>query len=172
MAKAAKCSKSSRRKPKRVKAPVEPPSVKELRSKAPAELVEKLRQFERGSPVELVEKLRQFERGSPVELVEKLRQFERETEARRNEMPKISAADYRMVNEYLSPSQLAPRQQKDGPQVRRAKELMAAAYPGGEWRSMMIKAVHRECGKEANARGWKLPSPDSFSRAMGRRARR
>jgi hypothetical protein len=58
---------------------------------------------------------------------------------------------------------------KDGPQVRHAKELMAVVYPGDEWGSMSIKAVRRGCAKEAAAKGWKLPSTDSFSRAMGRR---
>jgi hypothetical protein len=72
------------------------------------------------------------------------------------------------MSEQQPPSMDNPKDE-DGPQIRRAKELMAIAYPGGEWRSMMIKAVHRGCEKEAKARGWKLPSPDSFSRAMGRR---
>jgi hypothetical protein len=74
----------------------------------------------------------------------------------------------------LAPSEgaLAAPSPQDGPQVRRAKELMAVAYPRGEWQSMTIKAARHGCTKEAAARRWKLPSPDSFSIAMGRRVRR
>jgi hypothetical protein len=61
---------------------------------------------------------------------------------------------------------------EDGPQVRRAKILMGAVYRNGEWRSMMIKAVRDACAKEAQGRGWRLPSTDSFSIAMGRRRRK
>jgi hypothetical protein len=53
--------------------------------------------------------------------------------------------------------------------VRLAKELMAAVFPQGEWRRMGPMAVRKRCEPEAEARQVQLPSPDSFSRAMGRR---
>lgn len=57
----------------------------------------------------------------------------------------------------------------DGPKVRLAKELMDAAFPQGEWRQMGVRTVRKVCDKEAKTRRVQLPSPDSFSRAMGRR---
>jgi hypothetical protein len=53
--------------------------------------------------------------------------------------------------------------------VRLAKELMAATFPQGEWRRMGVRAVRKRCEQEAETREVQLPSPDSFSRAMGRR---
>jgi hypothetical protein len=53
--------------------------------------------------------------------------------------------------------------------VHLAKELMAAVFPQGEWRRMGPMAVRKRCEPEAEARQVQLPSPDSFSRAMGRR---
>jgi hypothetical protein len=50
-----------------------------------------------------------------------------------------------------------------------AKELMAAVFPEREWRRMGIRAVRKRCAPTAKAWGMPLPSPDSFSRAMGRR---
>jgi hypothetical protein len=57
----------------------------------------------------------------------------------------------------------------DGPKVLLAKKLMAAVFPQGEWRQMSLKAVRKSCESEATKRQVQLPSPDSFSRAMGRR---
>ena len=57
----------------------------------------------------------------------------------------------------------------DGPKVRLAKELMDAAFPQSEWRQMGVRAVRKGCEQEANTRQVQVPSPDSFSRAMGRR---
>ena len=57
----------------------------------------------------------------------------------------------------------------DGPKVRLAKELMDAALPQGGWRQMGVRAVRKGCEQEAKTRRVPLPSPDSFSRAMGRR---
>ena len=57
----------------------------------------------------------------------------------------------------------------DGPKVRLAKELMDAAFPQGEWRQMGVRTVRKGCEQEAKTRRVQLPSPDSFSRAMGRR---
>jgi hypothetical protein len=145
MAKAARRSKPSKRKSKQAKRPAEPPPVRRLRSKA------------------------------PVELVEKLRQFEREAEAYWGGMQKVSAADRAELDRVLAirNGSASPRRRRgDGPQVRFAKELMAVKYPGGEWRTMKIVAVHKGCEKEAVARGKPLPSTDSFAWAMGRRHRR
>jgi hypothetical protein len=61
------------------------------------------------------------------------------------------------------------RRQEEGSRVRLAKELIAVAYPGGEWRTMRIVDVRHGCAPAAEARGMRLPSWDSFSRAMGRR---
>jgi hypothetical protein len=76
----------------------------------------------------------------------------------------------------MIPDQPPPKtvDQKDTrqPQVSRAKTLMDVVYSNGEWRSMMIKVVRNGCAGEAQRRGWRLPSPDSFSIAMGRRRRR
>jgi hypothetical protein len=58
---------------------------------------------------------------------------------------------------------------EDGPMVRLAKELMAAEFPQGEWRQMKPMAVRKRCEEKAKTRQVPLPSPDSFSRAMGRR---
>ena len=57
----------------------------------------------------------------------------------------------------------------EGPKVRLAKELMDAAFPQGEWRRMGVRTVRKDCEQEAKTRRVQLPSPDSFSRAMGRR---
>jgi hypothetical protein len=57
----------------------------------------------------------------------------------------------------------------DGPMVRLAKELMDAAFPQGAWRQMGVRAVRKGCEPEAKKRHVQLPSPDSFSRAMGHR---
>ena len=46
---------------------------------------------------------------------------------------------------------------------------MAATFPQGEWRRMGVTAVRKRCEVEAEKRQVQLPSPDSFSRAMGRR---
>jgi hypothetical protein len=59
----------------------------------------------------------------------------------------------------------------DGPKVRLAKELMAAAFPQGEWRQMGVRAVRKGCEEEAKTRRVQLPSPDTFSRAMRRRGK-
>jgi hypothetical protein len=65
------------------------------------------------------------------------------------------------------PSQPQQQPQEDGWAVRRAKELMAAVCPN--WRTMGPGAVRAACAEEAERRDVKLPGPDSFSRAMGRR---
>ena len=62
-----------------------------------------------------------------------------------------------------------PPTDEEGWAVHLAKELMAAAFPQGEWRQMGIRAVRKGCEREAKKRQVPLPSPDSFSRAMGRR---
>jgi hypothetical protein len=56
-----------------------------------------------------------------------------------------------------------------GPKVRLANELMDATFPQGEWRQMGVRAVRKRCEQQAKTGGVQLPSPDSFSRAMGRR---
>ena len=62
---------------------------------------------------------------------------------------------------------------EDGWALRLAKELMQTVYPNDEWRQMTtIKAVRTGCAPEAERRGVKLPSLDSFARAMGRRRSR
>jgi hypothetical protein len=61
---------------------------------------------------------------------------------------------------------------ENGWAVRRARELMDAAFPQGEWRQMTVKAVQKGCEQEAKTREVKLPSADSFSRAMNRRSKR
>jgi hypothetical protein len=71
----------------------------------------------------------------------------------------------------ISPPWMKRRQEDEGPQVRFAKELLRAKYLQGEWRTMTIKAVRNDCADEAKARGKRLPSLDSFARAMGRRRR-
>jgi hypothetical protein len=53
--------------------------------------------------------------------------------------------------------------------VRLAKELIEATFPQSEWRRMGVTAVRKCCEQEAETREVQLPSPDSFSRAMGRR---
>jgi hypothetical protein len=55
------------------------------------------------------------------------------------------------------------------PMVRLAKELMDAVFLQREWRRMKVVVVRKRCEPIARARGVQLPSPDSFSRAMGRR---
>ena len=50
-----------------------------------------------------------------------------------------------------------------------ARELMAATFSQGEWRRMGPRAVRKACEPKANEWQVPLPSPDSFSRAMGRR---
>jgi hypothetical protein len=62
-----------------------------------------------------------------------------------------------------------PQEDEDGPMVRRAKELMAAKFPDGEWAEMGPRAVRFACESLAKERGVKLPGVDSFARVMGRR---
>jgi hypothetical protein len=77
------------------------------------------------------------------------------------------------IEEFFGDKTPAPQPQQqpqeDGWAVRRAKELMAAVLRNGEWRTMGPKEVCSACEPEAKRRQVKLPSPDSFSRAMGRR---
>jgi hypothetical protein len=47
--------------------------------------------------------------------------------------------------------------------------LIDTVYPQGEWRQMKGVVVRKGCEKEAKRRSVRLPSPDSFSRAMCRR---
>ena len=75
------------------------------------------------------------------------------------------------MTEYIAQS-MARSGGDDGPKVRLAKELMGAAFPQGKWRQMGIRAVRKGCEQEAKRRSVQLPSPDSFSRAMGRRRRK
>jgi len=83
------------------------------------------------------------------------------------------------VEEFFGDKSSAPQPQQqpqeDEPQrpaVRRAKELMAAVFPNDEFRTMKVKVVWSACAPEAKIRQIPLPSPDSFSRAMGRRSRK
>jgi hypothetical protein len=94
--------------------------------------------------------------------------------------PKPAAWSQLRIDHYALIVQVSERQppwmdnpaDEDGPMVRLAKELMDAAFPQGEWRQMGIRAVRKGCEQEAKARPVPLPSPDSFSRAMGRRPRK
>jgi hypothetical protein len=73
------------------------------------------------------------------------------------------------VREGLVPPQWTQKKKQKRPQVRRAKELMGAVYPNGEWRTMKIRWVRKGCEAEAKKRQVPLPSADSFALAMGRR---
>jgi hypothetical protein len=53
--------------------------------------------------------------------------------------------------------------------VMLAKELMRETFPQEEWRTMGPRKVRHACEGAAEKRKKKLPSPDSFARAMGRR---
>ena len=75
------------------------------------------------------------------------------------------------VSERQPPSTDNPKDE-DGPMVRLAKDLMAAEFPQGEWRQMKPTAVRKRCEQKAKTRQVQLPSPDSFSRAMGHRRRK
>jgi hypothetical protein len=72
------------------------------------------------------------------------------------------------ISERQPPSRDNPKA-ADGPKVRLAKELMDIAFPQGEWRQMGVRAARKGCEQDAKTRRVQLPSPDSFSRAMGRR---
>lgn len=105
---------------------------------------------------------------NPQQLAELRRQEALLREAR----PKSLQEGRRLLDRALAAEVWGSRpRQEDGPQVRFAKELLAATFPRNEWRTMTIKVVRHVCASEAEARGRRLPSPDSFARAMGRRRR-
>jgi hypothetical protein len=60
--------------------------------------------------------------------------------------------------------------EQDGWQVRRIKQVLPVACPNGAHEKMSIVAVRKVCAPEFEKRGWPLPGPDSFSRALDRRA--
>jgi hypothetical protein len=120
-------------------------------------------------------RLRPRSRKAPPGLVEKLREIDAQGEAYQTALPKISAEDRAefdrvlAIRDGLIPPPRPPR--KEGRQVSFAKELIAAVYPGDEWRAKPIRVVRHACASEAEMRGRQLPSPDSFARAMGRQHR-
>jgi hypothetical protein len=61
--------------------------------------------------------------------------------------------------------------EEDGWQVKRIKTALSVACPNEEHKKMSIRAVRKACESEFENRGWPLPGPDSFSRALGRRRR-
>jgi hypothetical protein len=73
------------------------------------------------------------------------------------------------IRDRLIPPPWMERRRKERPQIRLAKELIAATYSGGEWRTMRTVNIRHGCAPAAEARGVRLPSTDSFSRALGRR---
>jgi hypothetical protein len=145
-------------KPSKVKS-TEPPQ-RRLRYPAPPGLAEKLR-----SKV-------------PCELVEKLREFEAQAEAYQTTPPNLAEARAEIDRVQAIRDGLIPptrprrmesrKESRKKPQVSFAKELIAAVYPGGEWRIKTSGVVRHACASEAEARGRPLPSRDSFARAMDR----
>jgi hypothetical protein len=124
---------------------------------------------------------RQLRSPAPSELVTALKQIDDKWAAYFAALPKgADVARHEIARQLAIRDGLVPppwmKSDEDKPQVQpqvqRARELMNAVYANGEWRTMMIKAVHAGCTEEARAREWRLPSPDSFSIAMGRRKRR